>query len=69
MTAPELATQTQGDGPEEPKPITLIGGALNGKKIADYGRNELTMGCGIYRRVRLNAPHGEVFDVMAFYGE
>ena len=68
MTATEPATQSKTDGPTEPKAIIFIGGAMNGKKVADLGKNELTLGCGIYRRVRMNCPKGDVFEVFAFFG-
>jgi hypothetical protein len=60
-------------GPVEPEAIILVGGPLNGKKVADFGQTKgQTAGGEVYRRVRMDADNanGRVsFDVLAYWGK
>lgn len=65
--------QTQANGPLEPKAIILIGGPLNGKKVADLGQTQRQTAEGdLYKRVRMDAGDSSgslCFDVLAYYGK
>jgi len=55
------------------KPIILIGGPLNGKKVADLGQTQRQTPDGdLYKRVRMDAGDslGRLcFDVLAYFGK
>ena len=57
----------------EPRCITHIGGALNGKKMADLGQTRHVLPNGdLYKRVQMDAGNqaGRIcFDVLAFFGK
>jgi len=65
--------QTKACGPVEPKAIILIGGPLNGKKVADLGQTQRQTSDGdLYKRVRMDAGDGLgqlCFDVLAYFGK
>ena len=70
---PKPQTQSQTDGPVEPKPIVYIGGSMNGKAVADTGQLTYQTPTGdVYRRVSM-ASHNEWgtmnFCIMAFFGK
>ena len=75
MTEKKTASKAQTDarGPVEPKAIILIGGPLNGKKVADLGQTQRQTAEGdLYRRVRMDAGDslGQLcFDVLAYFGK
>jgi len=75
MSPKKTATdpQTQASGPVEPKAIILIGGPLNGKKVADLGQTQRQTADGdLYKRVRMDAGDslGRLcFDVLAYFGK
>jgi hypothetical protein len=57
----------------EPRAIVIIGGPLNGKKIADLGQTKAQTSEGdLYLRVRMDAGDGPgrmTFDVLAYWGK
>ena len=60
-------------GPVEPKAIVVIGGPMNGKKVADLGQTKAHTEEGdLYLRVRMDAGDGAgrmTFDVLAYWGK
>jgi hypothetical protein len=82
-TAPGVTAMTERDtsthaipkatGPVEPKPITYIGGPMNGKKVADLGQVQRQTPDGdIYKRVRMDAGDAQgrlSFDILAYWGK
>ena len=69
----QAAVDESAVGPIEPKAITLIGGPLNGKKIADLGQLKKQTAQGdLYKRVRMDAGDSlgkMAFDVLAYFGK
>jgi hypothetical protein len=65
--------QNRAAGPVEPGAIVLIGGPLNGKKVADVGQSKgQTPEGDLYVRVRMDAggAAGRMsFDVLAYWGK
>ena len=57
----------------EPKAILLLGGPLNGKKMADLGQClRQTPSGDVYKRVRMDAGDAQgriAFDVLAYFGK
>ena len=70
---PTTKMETKACGPLEPKAIILIGGPLNGKKVADLGQTQRQTAEGdLYKRVRMDAGDGLgqlCFDVLAYFGK
>lgn len=67
-------TQTQTDGPEEVKPIRLLGGPHNNRTIADQGQARVEFPDGdLYKRIELKVNVDGVmpapFDVLVYWGK